>query len=73
MENLSNLKYILSQLKSNPQLFNLTEEDVLRVDKAIEELDLLEQAARINKHFDILVKLAPFGQLLYDIFFKNSS
>jgi hypothetical protein len=72
MENQSNLKNILSQLKSNPQQYNLTEEDILRIDKAIEELDLLQQSAEINKNFEILVKLAPIAQFLYEIF-KNTS
>lgn len=72
MENQSNLKNILSQLKSNPQHYSLTEEDILRVNKAIEELDLLQQSAEINKNFEVLVKLVPIAQLLYEIF-KNSS
>lgn len=43
MKSLENLIYVLSQLKANPVKYNLTNDDIQKIDQAIEEIKELQE------------------------------
>ena len=76
MKSLQNLKNILEQLKDNSKTYNLNEQDILKIDQALEEIEKLENEDRtlnrVEKSVTIGVKIASIVEKIFELF-KDSS
>lgn len=52
MKSIENILVTLTQLKNNPEKYGLTADDLLNIDKAIEEAELLQQKASLVENLE---------------------